>query len=53
MTFIDPHLDYRKNGLYVNNIGGNGYNCKSDNVRLVTKSEKRQRAANGAVCFRT
>jgi len=51
MTFIDPHLDYKKNGLYVINTDGNGYNCKPDNVKLVTKSEKQQRASKRGRLF--
>lgn len=44
MTFIDPKLDYDKTGLYVINIDLNGYNNRPDNLKLVTKKEKQQRA---------
>jgi hypothetical protein len=44
LTFIDPHLDYKKNGLYVINTDNNGYNNRSENLKLVTKSEKQKRA---------
>jgi hypothetical protein len=43
-TFIDPHLDYNKDGLYVINIDGDGYNNCSTNLTLVTKSAKQKRA---------
>ncbi|MDB5136877.1 MAG: hypothetical protein JWP37_3480 [Mucilaginibacter sp.] len=43
-TFIDPHLDYKHDGLYVINIDGYGYNNRPENLRLVTKSEKQLRA---------
>ena len=43
-TFIDPQLDYEKDGMYVVNIDGDGYNCRLDNLQLVTKSEKQLRA---------
>jgi hypothetical protein len=43
-TFIGPHLDYEKVGLYVINIDGDGYNNRAENLRLVTKSEKSLRA---------
>ena len=49
-TFIDPHLDYKKNGLYVINNDGDGYNNQPENLVLVTKSEKQLRAvARGRV----
>jgi len=44
MTFIDPKLDYDKTGLYVINIDLDGYNNRPDNLKLVTKKEKQQRA---------
>lgn len=44
-TFIDTHLSYEKDGFYVINIDGDGYNNKLDNIKLVTKSEKQIRAA--------
>jgi hypothetical protein len=50
-TFIDPHLDYKKNGLYVINKDGDGYNCRPDNLWLVTKSEKQQRASKRGRLF--
>ncbi|MDB5090878.1 MAG: hypothetical protein JWR09_4872 [Mucilaginibacter sp.] len=43
-TFIDPHLDYDKDGLYVINVDGDGYNNRPDNLQAVTKSEKQLRA---------
>jgi hypothetical protein len=43
-TFIDPHLDYEKDGLYVINMDGDGYNNRPENLGLVTKSEKQLRA---------
>ncbi|BAU55621.1 NUMOD1 domain protein [Mucilaginibacter gotjawali] len=43
-TFIDPHLDYEKDGLYVINLDGDGYNNQPENLRLMTKSEKSLRA---------
>jgi len=51
MTFIDPHLDYRKNGMYVINIDNNGYNNRPENLRLVTKSEKQIRASKRGRLF--
>ncbi|MGF7076240.1 hypothetical protein [Mucilaginibacter sp. 3215] len=36
-TFIDPHLDYNKDGLYVINTDNNGYNNRPENLKLVTK----------------
>jgi beta-lactam-binding protein with PASTA domain len=43
-TFIDPHLDYKNDGMYVINADNDGYNNKPENLRLVTKSEKQLRA---------
>jgi hypothetical protein len=43
-TFIDSNLDYEKDGLYVINIDGDGYNNRPENLGLVTKSEKQLRA---------
>jgi hypothetical protein len=43
-TFIDRHLDYKNDGLYVINIDGDGYNNRPENLALVTKSEKQLRA---------
>ena len=44
LTFVDPHLDYDKDGLYVINVDGNGYNNRPENLAAVTKSEKQLRA---------
>lgn len=44
LTFIDPKLDYKKNGMYVINVDYDGFNNKPENLRLVTKSEKQIRA---------
>jgi hypothetical protein len=46
LTFIDRRLNYKDNGLYVINKDNNGYNNRPDNVQLVTKSEKQQRAVS-------
>ena len=35
-------VDFEKDGLYVINIDGDGYNNKLSNLKLVTKSEKQQ-----------
>lgn len=43
VVFINKKLDYRKDGLYVINKNGNGYNNRASNLQLVTKSEKQQR----------
>jgi hypothetical protein len=43
-TFVDRHLDYKQNGLYVINNDGDGYNNCPENLRLVTHSEKQLRA---------
>jgi len=43
-TFIDPHLDYEKDGLYVINIDGDGYNNRPENLQAATTSEKQLRA---------
>ena len=45
-TFIDSHLDYEKDGLYVINIDGDGYNNRPENLGVVTKSEKQLRAVS-------
>jgi hypothetical protein len=45
-TFTDTKLDYKKTGLYVINVDNNGYNNRSDNLKLVTKSEKQRRASS-------
>lgn len=36
-------ISYEKDGLYVINVDGNGFNNKVSNLKLVTKSEKSQR----------
>src|SRR5579872_2809626 len=33
-TFVDPHLDYKKDSIYVVNIDGDGYNNRPENVGL-------------------
>jgi len=38
-TFIDPHLDYQNDGLYVINVDGDGFNNRPENLALVIKSE--------------
>lgn len=43
-AFIDPHLDYKKDKLYVINKDGDGYNNRPENLRAVTHSEKQVRA---------
>jgi hypothetical protein len=43
-TFIDPHLDYDKDGLYIINVDGDGYNNRPENLQAVTTSEKQLRA---------
>jgi len=43
-TFIDPHLDYQNDGLYVINVDGDGFNNRPENLALVIKSEKQLRA---------
>ncbi len=40
ITFINKKINYQKDGLYVINKDGNGYNNKVKNLQLVTKSEK-------------
>lgn len=42
-TFSNPHLDYSKDGMYVINVDGNGYDNRPENLKLVTKSEKQKR----------
>lgn len=44
-TFIKP-LNYNKDGLYVINIDGDGYNNSVTNLKLITKSAKQKRAVN-------
>lgn len=43
MTFVNKKINYQKDGLYVINKDGNGYNNKVTNLQLVTKSEKQKR----------
>lgn len=43
LTFVKRTLDYKKDGLYVINKNGDGYNNRVSNLQLVTKSEKQQR----------
>lgn len=43
MTFVNKKINYQKDGLYVINKDGNGYNNKVSNLQLVTKSEKQKR----------
>ncbi|WEA00668.1 NUMOD4 domain-containing protein [Mucilaginibacter sp. SJ] len=45
-TFIDPTLNYEKDGFYVINKDYNGYDNKLVNLRLCTKSENQKRAIN-------
>lgn len=42
-TFKNKKLNYRKDGLYVINKNGNGFNNRLSNLALATKSEKQQR----------
>jgi hypothetical protein len=50
-TFI-REIDYIKDGLYVINKNGNGFDCSATNLQLLTKSEKQNRAiARGRVDF--
>ncbi|SDQ01644.1 NUMOD4 motif-containing protein [Mucilaginibacter sp. OK268] len=44
-TFI-KRLDYNKDGLYVINIDGDGYNNSVTNLKLITKSVKQKRAVS-------
>ena len=43
-TFINSHLHYQKDKLYIINIDGNGYNNRPENLKAVTHSEKQLRA---------
>lgn len=43
MTFVNKKINYQKDGLYVINKDGNGFNNKVSNLQLVTKSEKQKR----------
>lgn len=43
LTFVNPGIDYAKDGLYVINKDGDGYNNKVSNLKLVSKEEKQQR----------
>jgi len=50
-TFI-KEIDYQKDGLYVINKNGDGFDCSSTNLQLITKSYKQHRAiARGRVDF--
>jgi NUMOD4 motif/NUMOD1 domain len=50
-TFI-KEIDYVKDGLYVINKNGDGFDCSVKNLLLITKSEKQNRAiARGRVDF--
>lgn len=50
-TFIKK-INYQKDGLYVVNKNGDGFDCRVKNLGLVTKSEKQVRAiARGRVDF--
>lgn len=43
MTFINKKINYQRDGMYVINKDGDGYNNKVSNLQLVTKSEKQKR----------
>lgn len=43
MTFVNKKINYQRDGLYVINKDGDGYNNKVKNLQLVTKSEKQKR----------
>jgi hypothetical protein len=45
-TAFKEKIDYKKDGLYVINKDGNGYNNKLANLQLVSKSKKQQRSIN-------
>ncbi len=50
-TFI-KEIDYDKDGLYVINKNGDGFDCRAKNLQLLTKSEKQFRAiSRGRVDF--
>jgi NUMOD4 motif/NUMOD1 domain len=50
-TFIRK-IDYGKDGLYVINKNGDGFDCSARNLQLITKSEKQNRAiARGRIDF--
>ena len=42
-TFVNKRIKYEKDGLYVINKDGDGFNNRLSNLQLVTKSEKQQR----------
>lgn len=45
-------IDYQKDGLYVINKNGDGFDCSAMNLQLMTKSEKQNRAiARGRIDF--
>lgn len=50
-TFV-KEIDFIKDGLYVINKNGDGFDCRAKNLQLLTKSEKQNRAiARGRVDF--
>jgi len=44
LTFIDPRLDYSRDGMYVASADGNGYDNRPENLVLMTNSGKQKRA---------
>lgn len=45
-------IDYEKDGLYVINKNGDGFDCSAKNLQQITKSEKQNRAiARGRIDF--
>lgn len=42
-TFVNGNIDFTRDGMYVINKDGNGYNNRVSNLKLVTKSEKQKR----------
>lgn len=42
-TFVNKRINYEKDGLYVINKNGDGFNNRLSNLQLATKSEKQQR----------
>lgn len=43
ISFVNKKINYQKDGLYVINKDGDGYNNRVKNLQLVTKSEKQKR----------
>lgn len=43
MTFSRRTIDFERDGLYVINIDADGFNCRFDNLKLCSKSEKQKR----------